>query len=83
MDEFKNCFVKIIVEEKRSYTKFEEFVERLYRTGIHDIKIVETLVDIDAVDDVDLDIKDTLTFFLFNSKWRLSVKLVRADLEAQ
>ena len=61
MDEFKDCFVKIIVEEKRSYTKFEEFVERLYRTGIHDIKIVETLVDIDAVDDVDLDIKDTLT----------------------
>ena len=61
VDLFKDNFVKIIVEEKRSYTQFEEFVEKLYRTGVHDVKIVETLVDIDAVDDVDLDIKDTLT----------------------
>ena len=61
VDSFKDNFVKIIDEEKRSYTQFEDFVEKLYRTGVHDVKIVETLVDIDAVDDVDLDIKDTLT----------------------
>ena len=49
------------IRDRRSYTQFEDFVEKLYRTGVHDVKIVETLVDIDAVDDVDLDIKDTLT----------------------
>tara|TARA_B100000579_G_scaffold16517_1_gene11674 strand:- start:4762 stop:5805 length:1044 start_codon:yes stop_codon:yes gene_type:complete len=58
---YKNSFVKIIVEEKRSYTQFEDLIERLYRTGVHDIKIVETLVDTDAIDDVDLNVKDTLT----------------------
>ena len=60
-DLYKDSFVKVIVEEKRSYTKFEDFLEKLYRTGVHDVKIVETLVDTEAVDDVDLDVKDTLT----------------------
>ena len=36
-------------------------MEQLYRTGVHDVKIVETLVDTEAVDDVDLNIKDTMT----------------------
>ena len=36
-------------------------MEKLYRTGVHDVKIVETLVDTEAVDDVELDVKDTLT----------------------
>ena len=60
-DPYKDSFVKVIVEEKRDYTQFENFVEKLYRTGVHDVKIVETLVDTEAVDDVDLSVKDTLT----------------------
>ena len=60
-DPYKDSFVKVIVEEKRDYTQFENFVEQLYRTGVHDVKIVETLVDTEAVDDVDLNIKDTMT----------------------
>ena len=36
-------------------------MDQLYRTGVHDVKIVETLVDTEAVDDVDLSVKDTLT----------------------
>ena len=36
-------------------------MDQLYRTGVHDVKIVETLVDTEAVDDVDLNIKDTMT----------------------
>ena len=60
-DSFKDSFVKVIVEEKRDYTQFENFVEKIYREGAYDVKIVETLVDTEAVDDVDLNIKDTLT----------------------
>ena len=56
----EDSFVKVIVEEKRDYTQFENFVDQLYRTGVHDVKIVETLVDTEAVDDVDLSVKDTL-----------------------
>ena len=36
-------------------------MDKLYRTGVYDVKIVETLVDTEAVDDVELDVKDTLT----------------------
>tara|TARA_B100001094_G_scaffold138090_1_gene133670 strand:- start:331 stop:759 length:429 start_codon:yes stop_codon:yes gene_type:complete len=60
-DNFKDTFVKVIVEEKNDYTQFENLVDQLYRTGVHDIKIVETLVDTEAVDDIDLSVKDTLT----------------------
>ena len=42
---------------------FETLVDRLYNVGAHDIKIVETLVDADHVDDVELNTKDTLTLF--------------------
>ena len=40
---------------------FETLVDRLYNVGAHDVKIAETLVDADAVDDVELNTKDTLT----------------------
>ena len=60
-DHFKDSFVKVIVEEKRDYTQFENFVDKIYREGAYDVKIVETLVDTEAVNDVDLNIKDTLT----------------------
>jgi len=60
-DHLKDSFVKVIVEEKRDYTQFENFVEKIYREGAYDVKIVETLVDTEGVDDVDLNIKDTLT----------------------
>ena len=33
----------------------------MYRVGVHDVKIIETLVDSDIDDDADIDVKDTLT----------------------
>ena len=58
---YKDKYIKIIVEEKRDYQMFETLVDRLYNVGAHDVKIVETLVDVDAIDDVDLETKDTMT----------------------
>jgi len=58
---YKDKFVKLIVNEKRNYQMFETLVDRLYNVGVHDVKIVETLVDTDDVDDVELNVKDTLT----------------------
>ena len=40
---------------------FETLVDRLYNVGAHDVKIVETLVDADGIDDTDLETKDTMT----------------------
>ena len=58
---YKDKFIKIIVEEKRDYQMFETLVDRLYNVGAHDVKIVETLVDADNIDDADLETKDTMT----------------------
>ena len=61
VSDYKDKFIKLIVEEKRDYQMFETLVDRLYNVGAHDVKIAETLVDVDAVDDVELNTKDTLT----------------------
>ena len=61
VSDYKDKYIKLIVEEKRDYQMFETLVDRLYNVGVHDVKIVETLVDADAVDDVELNTKDTLT----------------------
>ena len=58
---YKDKFIKLIVEEKRDYQMFETLVDRLYNVGAHDVKIVETLVDADNVEDADLETKDTMT----------------------
>ena len=58
---YKDKFIKLIVEEKRDYQMFETLVDRLYNVGAHDVKIVETLVDTDSVEDADLETKDTMT----------------------
>jgi DNA repair exonuclease SbcCD nuclease subunit len=61
VSDYKNKFIKLIVEEKRDYQMFETLVDRLYNVGAHDVKIVETLVDTDGIEDVNLETKDTMT----------------------
>jgi len=58
---YKDKYIKLVVEEKRDYQMFETLVDRLYNVGVHDVKIVETLVDTDDISDVELNTKDTLT----------------------
>jgi DNA repair exonuclease SbcCD nuclease subunit len=57
---YKDQFIKIVVEEKRDYQMFETLVDRLYNVGVHDVKIVETLVEEDTAD-IEVSTKDTLT----------------------
>ena len=61
LSSYKHKFIKLIVEEKRDYQMFDTLVDLLYNIGDHDVKIVETLVDTDDIDDVDLKTKDTMT----------------------
>jgi len=58
---YKDKFIKIVVNEKRDYQMVETLVDRLYNVGVHDVKIIETLVDTEDLDDVELNVKDTLT----------------------
>ena len=60
--DYANTFVKVIVENKTDYFKFEKIIEGLFDANVHDLKVVETLVEKDTVkhQDSDLEIKDTL-----------------------
>ena len=57
---YKDKYIKIVVEEKRDYQMFETLVDRLYNVGVHDVKVVETLVEEDTAD-IEVSTKDTLT----------------------
>ena len=59
--DYKDKYIKIVVEEKWDYQMFETLVDRLYNLGVHGISIVENLVAEDNVADIDVSSKDTLT----------------------
>ena len=42
--EFKNKIVKLIVKKKTDQKQFEKFIDKLYNSGIQDLKIVENYV---------------------------------------
>lgn len=57
-----NSFVKIIVEDKKDYLEFEKFVDSVFATQPHDVKIIETLVNDTFVEETEVtEVKDTLT----------------------
>ena len=60
VSDYKDKYIKIVVNEKRDYQMFETLVDRLYNVGVHDVKIVETLVEEDTAD-IEVSTKDTLT----------------------
>jgi hypothetical protein len=61
VSDYKDKYIKIIVNEKKDYQMFETLVDRLYNIGVHDVKIIENLVGEDNQEDLDISTKDTLT----------------------
>jgi hypothetical protein len=61
VSDYKDKYIKIVVDEKQDYQMFETLVDRLYNVGVHDVKIVENLVSEDSKTDIDISAKDTLT----------------------
>ena len=60
-DELKGTFVKLIVEDKGDYSKFDYTVKKLQDLGIADLKIIEDLsVDLESGSSV-LETEDTMT----------------------
>jgi DNA repair exonuclease SbcCD nuclease subunit len=41
LDGFKNCFIKLIVKNKKDQYKFEKFLDKLNAVGVHEIKIID------------------------------------------
>jgi metallophosphoesterase superfamily enzyme len=61
VSDYKDKYIKIVVNEKRDYQMFETLVDRLYNVGVHDVKIIENLVGEDSKTDIEMSAKDTLT----------------------
>ena len=59
-NKFKDSYIKIIVEQKSTPGKLASLVDKLYKVGIHDIKIIEQL-SLEIDDDVEVEGEDTLT----------------------
>jgi hypothetical protein len=60
--ECSNSFVKIIVEDKKDYGAFEQFIDSVFASQPHDVKIIETLVNDSFVEEDEVtEVKDTLT----------------------
>ena len=63
---YKHKIVKLIVEEKENLSSFEDFVERLYKSEIADLTILEDLSEYSMRynddDDEDLEVGNTSTF---------------------
>ena len=59
-NKYKDSYIKIIVEGKSSPVKLGAFVDKLYKVGVHDIKVIEQ-ISLDVDDDVEVEGEDTLT----------------------
>ena len=57
---YKDTQVKIIVEGTSTPARLNSIVDKLYDTGIHDIKVIEN-IDISIDDDIEVEAEDTLT----------------------
>ena len=57
---YKNTYIKLIVEGKSTPAKLQQFIDNLYKVGIHDLKVIENF-DLSVDDDVEIEAEDTLT----------------------
>lgn len=63
VSKYNEKYVKVVVVNKTDFLKFDTFIDRLYRSGPTEIKIVENMADYDdvAVDESGVDVEDTPT----------------------
>ena len=59
LDKYKDSYIKLIVE-KSTPKKFTNFVDKLYKVGIVDLKVIESF-EVNVDDDVEVQAEDTLT----------------------
>ena len=58
--QYRDTYIKVIVEEKSTPQKLTAFIDKLYKIGVHDIKVIENY-DLSVDDDVEIESEDTLT----------------------
>ena len=54
--QYSGKIVKVIVKKKTDITKFEKFIDKLYSSGVHDLKIIENF---QLVEDEDFEVEES------------------------
>ena len=78
--EYKNSYVKVIVEERSDNYVFEKVIEKLYDVGIHDLKIIEDQNFMFSDESESIESEDTLTI-LSRYIEETEINLDKADLK--
>ena len=60
-DQYKDKFVKLIVEKRTNYYAYDSLVERLYKVGVHDLKIIDNTQE-EINPSGDIEVEGTLSF---------------------
>ena len=60
VEQYRNSYIKVIVDGKSTPIKLSRFVDGLYDVGVHDVKVIDN-TDISVDDDVEVETEDTLT----------------------
>lgn len=61
-DKYANCFIKIVVINKKNPKLFDDFVESISKVGVQQLQIIEDTSISSKMDDADVDVsEDTIT----------------------
>jgi DNA repair exonuclease SbcCD nuclease subunit len=62
-EDFENKHLKLIVVNKTDYYKFDQFIEKIYKSNPLELKIIEDMSEFeaDALGDEEVDLEDTVT----------------------
>jgi DNA repair exonuclease SbcCD nuclease subunit len=83
-EDIQGKYVKLIVKDKQNISEYDEFISKLTKVDIIDLKIIETItVDDTSVNIEDLEVEDTLTIldkYIENSDFSLDKSIVKKVL---
>ena len=82
--ELKDKIIKLIVRKKTNQKQFEKFIDKLYSTGIQELKIIENYVlqeSEDFVADEDENTMSTLNRYIDDSDFECDKNIIKGILE--
>lgn len=82
VDYFKDSIVKVVIKNKTNPYWFDVFIERIEKSGVYDLQVVEDHLNLNLEDDADIvnEAEDTLTIL---NKYvdQLDIKVEKSKLE--
>lgn len=62
MEKYREKYIKIVVINRENLFKFDKFMADLQEKNPHDVLVIDEDIDMEALEDEDVNIEDTMTF---------------------